>query len=171
MKIAFAPAVALLLAVGIALAAGQKAAPSLDPRYAELDFWLGEWDVFDASGRQVGENSIRKELKGRLVLESWRDAAGGEGKGMHFFDAARGHWKLVWVDDRGGVKEKTGGPAGDAAMRVEGEVTYPGGTRALDRTTLTRLPDGRVRQVIEWSADAGRTWKTSFDATYVRKKG
>jgi hypothetical protein len=38
----------------------------------------------------------------------------------------------------------------------------------LDRTTLTPLADGRVRQVIERSSDGGTTWTTGFDAMYVR---
>jgi hypothetical protein len=37
----------------------------------------------------------------------------------------------------------------------------------LDRTTLTPLGNGRVRQVIETSRDGGKTWRVGFDAVYV----
>jgi hypothetical protein len=40
----------------------------------------------------------------------------------------------------------------------------------LDRTTLTPLSDGRVRQVIEISRDHGTTWQTGFDAYYTHPK-
>ena len=30
------------------------------------------------------------------------------------------------------------------------------------------MPDGRVHQFIEHSADGGKTWKTYFDGYYVR---
>jgi hypothetical protein len=43
------------------------------------------------------------------------------------------------------------------------------GVIAIDRTTLTPWLDGRVRQTIEWSKDSGKTWKTVFDAFYIRK--
>ena len=36
----------------------------------------------------------------------------------------------------------------------------------LDRTTLSDLENGRVRQVIEVSMDEGANWKTVFDAEY-----
>ena len=37
--------------------------------------------------------------------------------------------------------------------------------------TLTPLPDGTVRQVIERSTDDGATWQSSFDAVYRRRPG
>jgi len=163
---------AVLAAVLSALAlatAPEGDRPALDPRYSELDFWLGEWDVFDEAGRKVGSNVVRKVLKGRLVVEEWTDAFGREGRGSHFYDPARKKWRLLWIEEGGGIKEKEGGPAPGADMRVEGEVTRRDGTTALDRTTLTKLPDGRVRQSIEWSADGGKTWTQSFLATYVRR--
>jgi hypothetical protein len=39
----------------------------------------------------------------------------------------------------------------------------------LDRTTLTRESDGRVRQMIEISRDEGIAWEAVFNGTYVRK--
>jgi hypothetical protein len=38
-----------------------------------------------------------------------------------------------------------------------------------DRTTLTPLPDGRVRQLIETSNDDGRSWETRFEGFYRRR--
>jgi len=37
----------------------------------------------------------------------------------------------------------------------------------LDRTTLTPMEEGKVRQVIETSRDEGERWRTGFDAVYV----
>ncbi len=82
----------------------------------------------------------------------------------------------MWVTESatspGGVKEKrlverlAGG-----ALRFQGEIPVAGGGSYLDRTTLTPVPGGRVRQVIEISTDGGATWKTTFDAEYVRASG
>jgi hypothetical protein len=38
----------------------------------------------------------------------------------------------------------------------------------LDRTTLRRLDDGSVSQVIEHSSDGGTTWIKAYDAVYRR---
>lgn len=41
----------------------------------------------------------------------------------------------------------------------------------LNRTALTRIEAGIVRQLIEFSRDNGATWRTTFDAVYRRVEG
>ena len=53
------------------------------------------------------------------------------------------------------------------AVRFEGVVTLPDETQVRDRTTLTSLGDGRVRQVIETSPLDGDAWEIGFDAVYT----
>lgn len=54
----------------------------------------------------------------------------------------------------------------DGGLRFRGRIPLPGGGSYLDRTTLTPIPGGRVRQVIEVSRDEGTTWSVVFDAVY-----
>ena len=137
-----------------------------------LDFWLGEWEVY-SDDEQVGTNRIEKILSGCAVLEHWRGTGGGEGKSL-FFVAGDRAWKQVWVTQwatrPGGVKEKTQQQIDDAnKVRFQGRITLPDGGSYLDRTTLSKLPSGEVRQVIETSRDEGKTWERGFDAIYRRK--
>lgn len=143
--------------------------------FDRLDFWLGEWDVM-VGGGVAGENRIEKILGGCAVMEFWRGAGGGEGRSLFYHDHVSGAWKQVWITDNatapGGLKEKTlidGAPAG--AVRFQGTVALADGRTFLDRTTLTPMEGGRVRQVIEISLDGGETWQTRFDGMYVRKTG
>lgn len=165
--IALAAAVACLAAP----AAAQQAAPCTDvDGFHRLDFWLGSWDVY-AGGQQVGTNHIEAVLDGCAVTERWRSAAGGEGRSLFYFTPATGAWKQVWVTGSatapGGVKEKTlVAEHDDGGVVFQGEIPLPGGSSYLDRTTLTPLPDGTVRQHIEISTDGGTTWRTTFDAVY-----
>ncbi len=174
---------AVLLAIGLAAAdlvapgpARAQAAPCAgDPAYRLLDFWIGDWNVL-SGGARVGTNRIVPILNGCAIREQWSSARGGAGESLFFHVPATGEWKQVWVTDsatsRGGVKEKRlverleGG-----AVRFQGAIPLPGGDRYLDRTTLTPEKDGRVRQVIEVSADGGATWRTTFDAIYLRRGG
>lgn len=135
--------------------------------YRQLDFWIGTWTV-SAGDTVVGHDIVEKTLDGCAVLEHWTDARGRKGESLFYVDPTDGRWKQVWVTASGQVKEKhlvRQGP--DGAVRFEGFVLTPQGRRA-DRTTLTPLPDGRVRQVIEQSADGGKTWTVGFDAIYSR---
>ena len=80
--------------------------------------------------------------------------------------------RVVWIIQRatrpGGVKEKTLiKEFEDGGVRFQGEITLPNGGAYLDRTTLTPLEEGKVRQVIETSRDGGKTWGVGFDAVYV----
>lgn len=163
----------LLLALPGSPAAAQSGPPPAcadEASFHELDFWLGEW-VVEVQGREVGRNRIEKVLNGCAVMEHWRSARGGEGKSLFYHVPATGAWKQVWVTGRatstGGVKEKElverleGG-----GVRFQGEIPLVGGGSVLDRTTLTPLDGGRVRQVIEISEDGGESWSVTFDAVY-----
>jgi hypothetical protein len=135
--------------------------------YARLDFWVGEWDVL-AGGETVGRNRVERTLQGCAVVEHWTDVRGGTGKSLFYFDPVRCRWKQVWVDDRGGFKEKEEtDPPGPSAIRFQGTLAQGGGVAILDRTTLTALEGGRLRQLIETSLDGGRTWSPQFDSTHV----
>ena len=135
----------------------------------ELDSWLGDWDVFDSAGHLVGTNRIERVLDGAALIEHWRDADGSEGKSWFYFYPPERRWKQVWVTP-GFVKEKAQVEAPAESIRFRGEIHARNGRTLLDQTTLTRQPDGSVRQVIEQSADGGRNWQIGFDAIYRRHK-
>jgi len=168
------------LLVGLIAAPGlhaqRPAAPPCadDPAFHKLDFWLGSW-VVTSGGQQVGTNRIEAVLGGCAVTESWRAADGGEGRSLFYYLPSARQWRQVWVTAGarapGGVKEKRLVETGpDGSVRFQGEIGLPDGGSYLDRTTLTPLPDGTVRQLIEASRD-GTTWQTGFDAIYTRVDG
>ena len=134
-----------------------------------LAFWIGSWDVHDsATGERAGSNEIVEILDGHGVLERWRGAGGLEGMSLFWDDGASGTWQQVWATSVGWAKQKTMVAADDAgAVRFEGVVTLPGGARVRDRTTLTPLDEGRVRQVIETTPLDGDAWEVGFDAVYT----
>ena len=162
--------VGLLVPPPVTAASAAPAPMETDAAYHQLDFWLGEWEVYDsATNQRDGHNRIEKALKGAVVIENWSDASGGEGKSWFYYYRPERRWKQVWVTDDGSVKEKsfvdgfTGG-----GVRFRGEIPRRDGRKIIDQTTLTPLPDGKVRQVIEWSKDGGRTWETVYNAIYLR---
>ena len=143
-----------------------------EPGFHELDFWLGAWDVF-ADQQKVGTNRIEKILEGCAISENWVDVEGHQGKSLFYYQSATQRWKQVWITEQatlpGGLKEKELIERfKDGGVRFQGEIPLADGRVYLDRTTLTPLPNDRVRQVIEVSRDAGQTWRVNFDAEYVR---
>lgn len=136
-----------------------------------LDFWLGEWAVFDrASGRKAGHNLIEMKLDGCAIFEHWTGVGGSRGKSLFYYDARTEKWTQVWVTGNtarpGGLKIKQRIEIPGPGVRFQGRIELEDGGTHLDRTTLTPHDDGTVAQHIEISRDGGKTWQTTFDAIY-----
>ena len=134
-----------------------------------LDFWIGTWDVRNPAGGREGHNVIERVLGGCAILEHWTDADGSAGKSLFYLDGLGGRWKQVWVTDGGSFKEKAEVTGFEGGVRFQGEIPLRDGRRIQDRTTLSVLPDGRVRQVIEQSADGGKTWR-AWEGLYSKQE-
>jgi hypothetical protein len=171
-----AAAIALACLVGVAAPLGAQQAlppPCSAAVRGALDFWVGDW-VVTVQGQRAGTDRVERVSKGAALVERWNGAEGDEGTSLFSFDPYACTWHQLWITDApervGGLKHKdlvVLTPGGGA--RFQG--AYPGRrtVTVLDRTTLTPLADGTVRQVIEVSTDGGTTWGQPFDAIYTRR--
>jgi tetratricopeptide (TPR) repeat protein len=155
----------------LAKAAQRAAEPCLDNAknadYRQLDFWVGEWDVF--SGKQkVGESSVRLILKDCVVFENWHGLQGGDGKSFNKYNAVTRQWEQFWVSDSGTTNFFKGGLV-DGDMRYVFETPTPAGKTLVRHLTFSKLPDGSVRQLSQASIDAGKTWTTEYDFVYRKR--
>lgn len=137
------------------------------PQRRQFDFWLGEWDVRDPAGKLVGRNRITRVHGGCALEEQWSGNGGVTGSSLNVFDAERSRWHQTWVDNTGGLLLLEGGLR-DGRMVLSGEVVATGKAPAMQRIAWQPLPDGRVRQLWESSAD-GATWSVVFDGYYTRR--
>lgn len=135
--------------------------------YRALDFWVGEWAVYDDDRVRVGTSRVAKTPDGCALVETWTGTLGDGGRSLTYYHERTGRWKQVWIGDSGGVVEQEGVVEG-GTLRLHGETLRPDGTRTLNRLTLAPAPAGRLRQRAEMSQDGGRTWTVQFDFTGVR---
>jgi hypothetical protein len=143
-----------------------------EPPYHALDFWIGEWNVFDsADGSKAGESSIQRILKGCAIEVNRVGAEGEKVKELFYYNKPEHEWIQVWVGDGGATKQRQLLERSEsAAVRFQGKVVHMDGRSHLDRSTVTPLPGRRVRQVIDLSRDQGNSWQVVFDAEYRRRK-
>ena len=136
--------------------------------YRQFDMWLGDWVVLNPAGDTIGTNRIERISDGCALLEQWRDAGGGTGTSINFFEPETGRWNQLWVGGRGMVLRLEGGLS-NGAMELAGTSprTTPRGP-VLDRIRWTALEDGSVEQLWLISADDGGTWQESFRGIYRR---
>ncbi len=154
------------------VAASQRAAePCRDPantQYRQLDFWVGEWDVY--SGKQkVGESSVQLILKDCVVFENWHGLQGGDGKSFNKYNSVSKDWEQFWVSDSGTTNYFKGSLV-DGSMRYTLEMPGPSGAKFTRHLTFTPLAEGKVRQFSERSTDGGKTWATEYDLVYEKKQ-
>jgi len=161
--------------------------------YRQFDFWLGEWEVTTPDGKVAGLNTITRVAGGCALHEHWVGQRGFSGQSLNGFDRRTRRWHQTWIDSSGGRLDLAGEAEGDG-MRLEGRTPnmtgcpqgrpeparppggspLPGGAgpacdpgrEVLHRIRWSPLPDGRVRQHWESSADQGRHWNTVFDGSY-----
>jgi tetratricopeptide (TPR) repeat protein len=143
-----------------------------NPRHAEFDFWLGEWEVRPrgSPANPPSTNVITKIHDGCVVLESY-SAPGYTGQSFNIFDRTRQQWNQTWVDKMGGLHVYWG-EARDGNLYYEGEMPDPTNPRQRIKTRLTffRVAADTVRQFSESTRDEGKTWTVNYDLLYTRRK-
>jgi hypothetical protein len=105
-----------------------------------------------------------------VIVERWQSAGGvGAGQSFNYSDSVAKRWRQDWVG-LGTVLHMEGGAEG-GVMKMEGPVFRFGQDHAARvRATWSQLSDGRVRQLWERSVDGGKSWSTSFDGYYSRRR-
>jgi hypothetical protein len=134
-----------------------------DERFSAFDFWVGEWDVHDASG------TYHREERGCVLVENWTGAGGSTGMSINYLDTKSDEWVQFWIAAGGYYIDYRGGMTDDG-MSLKGIIhTFSSGKTSPFRGLWTALPDGRVRQFFEISSDDGETWVTWFEGFYTRQ--
>jgi hypothetical protein len=137
------------------------------PEFRQFDFWIGEWDTKNPQGVPSGSSSIQLILGTCVIFENWASPV-TTGKSFNIFDVNDKKWHQTWVDDKGTFTHYIGEFKDGKMMLVNDSVVN--GKKTLARMTFSKLPNGDVRQHGENSNDDGKTWTTTFDLTYSKKK-
>jgi len=159
----------LELAAAVALQPASGAPCRATEVSRNLDFWVGDWDVYVGKDF-AGRDTVQRILDGCGVTEQWDGGAGDQGMSLFAYDARKDLWMQTWVTSNsaqpGGIKVKVLRAHAPGTTTFQGEVEGKSGAVYYDRTILTSFPGGRVHQEIQVSHD-GVTWRMGFDATYV----
>ena len=159
-----------LIQVSLVLLGGNEAAFAQEgacaaSEFHELDFWIGEWEVFRGEdGPKSADVLIEPVLAGCGLHEIWTGGQpGGDGRGMATYNKRTGNWHYFWISAGGSMSEWAGKLLDGTEMRFVREQLDPDGRTRLRHWSLIDLPDGRVRELSLASLDGGRTWETEYD--------
>lgn len=171
-------AVVIALAVVALFSSGQSrpadlaSAPCDSPQHHQFDFWVGDWQVFDAKTNQlVAFDRVEKHSQGCIVQQNltmvtdlYRRPGVGyrmTGIGVNRFDGER--WLELWADNQWGAIALGGMPAAGKAMVLT--TLIPSRNRDL-RLEWEKRSDGSVR-ALQYVAPAGSgKWELYGDLIY-----
>jgi hypothetical protein len=143
--------------------------PQGHPEFRQLDFWVGNWEVFNKD-KKLSDVTVEKILNDCALAETWTAAGtGNDGRGLSSYDALTKKWEYYWVAANGYMSHWAGDLIGNELRFVREQPDPKGGTR-LRHWSLFNLPDGKVRELSLGSTDGGKTWTTEYDFIWVRKK-
>ena len=136
------------------------------PEYRQFDFWVGDWDVFDAGKTEVVARArVDRILDGCVLREDYERVNGGlHGQSLSLYDASRKIWHQSWATNRGELLTIEG-------KLTDGEMVLAGAERAADGAEkLVRGAwkpiNGSVQETAVTSLDGGKTWQLWFDLVF-----
>ena len=174
-------AAALLLG---AVTAGSPAAPGESPspagcdtpQHHQMDFWLGDWQVFDAATlKLVAFDRIEKRYQGCVVLENLTfltDVYRRPGVPVRLAGIALSRfdgeaWLQMWADNQWGAILLRGRP--DAAGNMEFVTVIP--SRGRDVRLVYEKHSGGALRIVQYVAPAGSgKWAKYGDLLYRRNR-
>jgi hypothetical protein len=163
-----------VLATGPAVALEQTTAPAIcdTPQHHQLDFWVGDWLVFDGATRQlVAYDHVVKDYEGCVVEEyltfltdTYRRPGVKvrlAGIAVNRFDGES--WLQMWADNQWGAILLRGAPNADGNMEF---VTVTPSRHRDVKLVYEKHPDGTLR-ILQYVAPAGSgKWSQYGDLVY-----
>ncbi|MBL8176472.1 MAG: hypothetical protein JNK48_17485 [Bryobacterales bacterium] len=141
--------------------------PCSAPEHRAFDFWIGNFEVRNPQGQVAGNNRIEKVLNGCALQERWTSKGGADaGRSLTWFDPDIRKWRQTYIAGTGHSQDYIG-EFRNGALHLLHDRAHPDGTRHMLRMTYSLQNAGNVRQFIEESWDAGKTWAVWFDGLYV----
>ncbi len=136
--------------------------------HEQFDFWVGDWDVYDTSGKKIGENKIEKLENDCIVSEHWKGATGGSGRSYNYYNAVDSTWNQVWISNSGNNLVLKG-KAATNKMTLKSELNKNEKGNYYNQITWTKNEDDSVTQLWEVLNENGESLSIAFKGIYKSK--
>lgn len=147
-----------------------NAKPCSDKAYYQFDFWVGNWEVFNTQGKQIGENLIKSMPNACAIQENWKSSNGNSlGTSYSYYDISDKKWHQLWIDNKGYVLETSGNYA-NGEMVLISELVQNKNKPYYNKIIWKKNKDGSVTQTWQYLSPNHKLIKEAFKGIYKRKK-
>ncbi|MGY3792934.1 hypothetical protein [Aquimarina sp. 433] len=156
--------VSIFFLLSFSLISSQK---SIDHKYAEFNFWIGEWNVYKHNTDTiVGKSKIEAIIDNKVIKETYHATTSKfKGTSLNKYNPRTDQWEQFWVDNSGLTLHITGN-LNDGKMILENTINLQKNNTLSNKITWQQNDDKTVRQIWSQSKDKGKTWKVIFDGDY-----
>ena len=138
-----------------------------DDASQQLDFLIGDWELFNKSGDVIGENKVRLVFGTCTLEEDFKGKDGLKTHSIFSYDEKNKHWTQNWSDDFGNDLNFKGTFKNDKLTLKA--TSAKAGKKVYHRIIYKKQANGTVSQVWQKSSN-NKDWKTTYSGTYKRKK-
>ncbi len=136
--------------------------------HKQFNFWLGHWDVYDTTGKKVGENKIEVMEGGCGLRENWKSDT-QTGTSTNYFDPVDNTWNQLWIDNVGTILSLKGA-YNNGKMELKSAMMQ-GKKVAFYYNVITweKNKDGTVTQTWDVRENTGKLVSRAFKGIYKLK--
>lgn len=160
----------MLFFSNIITAQNQQKAPCSGEKYSQFDFWEGNWNVYDKTGKLVGTNQLIKMQSNCVMQENWVSKTGpSRGTSYNYYNRTDDSWNQVWVDNSGFSLVLKGKLIEKGKMVLKSDIITTKKGKYYNRITWTKNKDNSLTQVWEYLNENNKVISEAFRGIYKKK--
>ncbi len=150
------------------IAQSKSKIPCSTKEYKQFDFWVGNWNVYNAKNQLIGTNKIVKMSNACAIQENWSSSVGpSKGTSYNYYNQADKSWNQVWIDNTGTSLELKGHYKNNK-MILKSKLISNNKGKYYNQITWFNNSDGTVTQVWELLDVDNTPFNELFRGTYKK---
>jgi len=145
----------------------QLQCPCCSESHSAFDFWIGEWTVYDVTGKEVGKNTIEKQYDNCVLQEKWVSSGKSRGTSYNYFDTKDNTWNQVWVDNSG-FSLVLKGNYENGKMILKSQLIEGKKGKYYNQITWVKNDDGSVTQIWDILNNNNEKLQEAFKGIYKK---
>jgi len=141
--------------------------PCCSESHSSFDFWIGQWTVYDITGKEIGKNTIEKQYDNCVLQEKWISSAKNKGTSYNYYDTKDKTWNQVWVDNSG-FNLVLKGNYDNGKMILKSQLLDGKKGKYYNQITWVKNDDGSVTQIWDIFNNKQEKVREAFKGIYKK---